>query len=84
MMTISSPLDTTKILRRKDLAERLGVSTVTVWRLRDELPPAIRISKAIRGWRSSDIEAWIAARAEARSQSESVSCRTGRSPSRQR
>jgi predicted DNA-binding transcriptional regulator AlpA len=63
-----NPLDHTKILRRKDLADRLGISTVTLWRLRDELPPQIRISKGITGWRESGIAAWLESRlrAEAR------------------
>jgi predicted DNA-binding transcriptional regulator AlpA len=38
-----------QILRIKQQAELLGVSTVTLWRMRDELPPEVRISKGIKG-----------------------------------
>jgi len=55
--------DKITILRRAELAARLGVSTVTLWRMRDELPPQIQISKGIVGWRQSDIAAWLETRA---------------------
>jgi predicted DNA-binding transcriptional regulator AlpA len=51
--------DNFTIIRRKALAQALGVSTVTLWRMRDELPPQVQISKGISGWRQSDIHAWI-------------------------
>ena len=47
------------IIRRKELATELGVSDTTLWRLRAELPPAVQISKGVRGWKRSDITAWI-------------------------
>ena len=61
-MSENQTRDNLTILRRKDLA-RLGVSTVTVWRLRNELPPAIQVSKGVRGWRASDIADWLDSRA---------------------
>jgi len=46
------------IIRRKALARELGISPVTLWRMRDELPPPIQISEGVTGWRRSDIAAW--------------------------
>ena len=51
--------DNLTIIRDKQLAERLGVSTVTLWRMRDDLPPKIRISKGISGRRLADVEQWL-------------------------
>ena len=53
-----------KRLTVKDLAERLGVATVTVrrWIYAGEAPPHIRIGRTIR-FRLEDIEAWEAERA---------------------
>ena len=59
---MSSTTDNTTIIRRKALAERLGVSEVTLWRMVQDkekkinLPATVQISKGIRGWRASDIE----------------------------
>jgi predicted DNA-binding transcriptional regulator AlpA len=50
------------LVRRKALAKALGVSEVTLWRLRDELPRAVEISKGVRAWRQSDISAWLETR----------------------
>jgi predicted DNA-binding transcriptional regulator AlpA len=51
--------DTISIIRSKALAQRLGVSEVTLWRMRKELPPKVRISQRVQGWRQSDIAAWL-------------------------
>lgn len=50
-----------KIIRPKELAIILSVSTVTLWRMekRGELPPRIRISTRAVGWLESDIEEWL-------------------------
>jgi predicted DNA-binding transcriptional regulator AlpA len=52
-----------RIIRRKELAQRLGVSSTTLWRMRYELPPHIKLSSRISGWRLSDIDNWIENRA---------------------
>ena len=49
----------TTIVRQQELARELGVSSTTLWRLRDELPAAVQISKGIKGWRRADINAWL-------------------------
>lgn len=44
------------------VAELLGVSERTIWRLRaaGKLPPAIRLGGNVR-WRATDVAAWIEA-----------------------
>ena len=59
----ASALRTTpdRILRPRELSERLGLSLPTLWRLRrrgDLLEP-IRLSPNCIGWRLSDIERWL-------------------------
>lgn len=51
--------DNLTILRDRPLAKMLGVSTVTLWRMRADLPPKIQISKGISGRRLSDVKAWM-------------------------
>ena len=51
------------IIRRKALAQQLGVSPVTLWRMRDELPKPIQISRGVKGWRESDIRTFLDTRA---------------------
>ncbi len=55
------------MIRPRPLAERLGVSMTTLWRMRKrgDLPDPIAISLGARGWRESDIAAWLVARAAA-------------------
>jgi len=50
-----------KIIRAKELAKKLTISVPTLWRMeqRGELPPKIRITKKISGWRESDILDWM-------------------------
>lgn len=64
--TLTTPSD--RILRPRELAGHVGLSLATLWRLRrrGDLPEPIRLSPGCVGWRSSDIEAWLAARAERR------------------
>ena len=63
--TRTTPSD--RILRPRELADRIGLSLATLWRLRrrGDLPEPIRLSPGCVGWRSSDIEAWLSTRAEA-------------------
>jgi len=48
-----------RVLRTNELAEILGVSRQTIWRMEDELPPKIKISGRVVGWDSRDIESWL-------------------------
>ncbi|HKK47408.1 MAG TPA: AlpA family phage regulatory protein [Balneolaceae bacterium] len=54
-------MSTLKIIRPKQLAELLSVSTVTVWRMekRRELPRRKKISSRTVGWLESDIKEWL-------------------------
>lgn len=53
-----------QIIRKRPLAKQLGVSPVTVWRMqqRGDLPPAVRISRGVVGWRQADIQTWLESR----------------------
>ena len=53
-----------RILRPRELADRIGLSLATLWRLRrrGDLPEPIRLSPGCVGWRTSDIERWLEAR----------------------
>lgn len=53
-----------KLIRASELAKKLSISKVTLWRMekRGELPPKIQISERISGWRESDITEWISNR----------------------
>ena len=62
-MSDSTP-DNLTILRRKKLAEMLGVSPVTLWRMRDDLPAPVQISQGISGWRQTDVAQWLEKRVE--------------------
>jgi prophage regulatory protein len=59
--------DETVLLRESELRNRIKLSHSTIWRLvRDgNFPRPIQLSERAKGWRVSDIEAWLAARAEA-------------------
>lgn len=53
-----------QIIRPKELAELLSISIPTIYRIQDELPPKIKLSKNGRavGWRRSDIEEYLNSR----------------------
>lgn len=57
-----------RVLRPRELADCLGLSLTTVWRLRRRgaLPQPIRLSPGCVGWRASAIAAWLASREAAR------------------
>ena len=59
-----SQTEANRILRPRDLRDRLGLSLATVWRLRrrGELPEPIRLSPGCVGWRATDIDQWLVAR----------------------
>lgn len=55
-------MDNSKLIYRpSELAEALGVSRTTLFRMekRNELPPRRKISESTRGWPRSEIEEWI-------------------------
>ena len=62
-----SGLCNSRILRRKELSKRLGVSEVTIWRWERNglLPPKRQIGPNAVGWLESDIEDWWAAKTAA-------------------
>ncbi len=49
------------IIRPSQLAEKLGVSRTTIYRMekRGDLPPRIKMSNRAVGWRSDVIEEWL-------------------------
>ena len=65
-MLTRSTLPSERIIRPSELADRLGVSRETLWRMRHrgDMPNTIRLSPRCVGWRASDIEAWLTTREE--------------------
>jgi len=53
-------LSQSRVLRSNELAEKLGVSRVTLWRWerRGHLPPKAQIGPNTVGWLESDIDKW--------------------------
>jgi prophage regulatory protein len=54
----------TKILRRRAVVERVGLSSTTIWRLvrAGRFPAPVQLSAQAIGWREHDIEAWLTSR----------------------
>lgn len=55
-------------LRDQQVAERLGVARITVWRWakdKAEFPKPIKLSSGCTRWKLSELEAWEAIRAAA-------------------
>lgn len=54
-----------RIVRPKELAEYLGVTTVTLWRWErnGQLPVKRRFSAQVMGWLESELEEWFASTA---------------------
>lgn len=59
---LRQPLDTDRLVRPGEFASRLGVSLVTLWRMRrrGEVPPPRRISPGCVAWPSRDVAAVLA------------------------
>ena len=57
-------MGTTRILREADVFVRTGLSRSTRWRLEKlgGFPKRVRLKGRAVGWRSDDIESWIANR----------------------
>jgi predicted DNA-binding transcriptional regulator AlpA len=55
-----------RIRSRKQVAEQLGISTRTLDRLqeRGELPPRVKISNRLVGYRASEIERYLQSRTQ--------------------
>ena len=53
-----------KILRRSEVVARVGLSHATVYRMmsRGEFPRSVRLSPGRTGWRSDEIDEWLASR----------------------
>ena len=50
-----------RIIRPAELIKRLGITKVTLWRMRKrfEIPEPLRFSSNAIGWRESTIERWL-------------------------
>ena len=50
-----------KLIRSKELSEKLGVNLVTLWRWRNQnkIPKPIQLSSKVIAWRESTIEKWL-------------------------
>ena len=59
-------IQSTRILRPKDVIRMTGLSRSTVYRLKDEkgsdFPRPVRLTEKTVGWREADIVAWIESR----------------------
>ena len=54
----------TRILRRPEVLDRVGFSQSTLYRLMElgAFPRPVRISTRATGWRSDEVEEWLASR----------------------
>ncbi len=68
MQATSPGLNPDRIIRPRELADKIGLSLATIWRLRKrgDLPEPIRLSPGAVGWRLSAIDSWLAGRNEPR------------------
>lgn len=59
-----------RIIRPGELAEMLGVSVQTIWRMekRGELPERVNISKRAIGWKSDEIDEFVNSNKESRAE----------------
>jgi prophage regulatory protein len=55
------------LIRKHELAQRLGINRWTLmrWCREGKFPPPIRLSDIVIAWRVSDVEAWLQQRAAA-------------------
>lgn len=63
-----SEVANTRILRKRAVLDRTGLSDTTIWRLerRGEFPAGIRLSAGAKGWLERDVDHWIEERANQR------------------
>lgn len=66
-MTVSSPVTPSSIERLPAVKARTGLSRSTIYKLLADgkFPTHIKLGERAVGWRSSDIDAWIASRESA-------------------
>jgi len=66
-MTVSVPSTSPTISRLPDVRVRSGLSRSSIYKLMAEgkFPQHIKLGERAVGWRSSDIDAWIASRVSA-------------------
>jgi prophage regulatory protein len=64
----SSTHNSDRIIRPRELADQIGLSPATIWRLRrrGDLPEPVRLSPGCVGWLKSQIDAWLERRLERR------------------
>lgn len=57
-------MNTDRVIRRKQLLEFLGVSSVTQWRMEKagQFPRRFRVGKGSVGWHLSEVEEWLRSR----------------------
>lgn len=62
----TQPDPVSRLLTRRDLAQKFNKSEVTIWRLtkRADFPRAIRMSVKSIFWRESEVEQWLTKTAE--------------------
>lgn len=60
------PNATTRLLRRREVTARTGLSSTTLWRLENlgQFPKRRQLSERLVGWLETDIDAWIESRQE--------------------
>ena len=53
-----------KILRRSEVVARVGLSSATLYRLisRGAFPRPVQLSERATGWRTEEVEEWLASR----------------------
>lgn len=59
---------TMRILRKREVADRLGISTMTLWRWEKsgDFPRKVQLGSASVGYLEDEIDNWIQARADRR------------------
>ncbi|CAN5117329.1 hypothetical protein BH11PSE5_BH11PSE5_03400 [soil metagenome] len=57
-----------KILRKREVADRLGVSIMTIWRWekRGDFPRRLQLGSSSVGYLEDEIDRWVKTRAECR------------------
>jgi len=59
-----SSIQKQRLIRSADLAEQLGVSRTTLWRMTKDgtFPAPVRLTAGIKGWLPSEVDAWLETR----------------------
>jgi prophage regulatory protein len=63
--TLTDTQTPSRIVRRREVLGRLGISEATLWRLEraGQFPRAFRVSKRAVGYDAAAVEAWVKSRA---------------------